>query len=193
MWAKAPKPNGTLFSVDVEFWQGMNDYRNGCQGCDWEDCQVSTCGKIELWLTPCGAVGLNFGEYREVSSEDTYNGEWSYFRTHYDQVREVEVGPSRRLSAGTHLHDLTKVSVELNGSPIMSFDYEMLVYPQWNPDFHVGSYKGHMYHFEGFIHSFYYNISPDNGACNFLASSSCASGCNVCPDYDDLYDTSDDE
>jgi len=88
--------------------------------------------------------------------------------------------------------EVTHVNVELNNVGLIQFEYEMQVYPQWNPDFHLGSYKGHQYHFEGFIHSFYYTIETYGALCNFLQDTLCGVGCNICPDYDSLYDTSDD-
>jgi hypothetical protein len=133
MWAKGYNPNGTLFSADVEFWNGWNNYHNGCVGCDWNECQISQCGQIEMWVTPCGAIGVNFGDHRYVSEEDTYSGEWSYFRLSYDHN-----------DAGTRA---STVTLSLDGTEVTSFDYDSLVYPRWDPEFHLGSYKGWLYHF----------------------------------------------
>lgn len=169
MWAKGYNPNGTLFSVDVDFWNGYNDYYNGCVGCDWLECQVAQCGVIEMWITPCGAIGVNFGNTRYVSDEDVYNGAWSYFRLSYDHNTEG-------LRKST-------VTLELDGTEITTFDYDYLVYPRNDPEFHLGSYKGHLYNFQGFIHSYYYTIEPTSEPCNFL-STGCADGCTTCPDYD---------
>lgn len=86
-----------------------------------------------MWLTPCGAVGVNFGNERFVSDEGDYAGDWSYFRLSYNFNAEG--------------HRQTSVSVELDGADLISFDYEPTVYPRWEPEFHLGSYKGWLYHF----------------------------------------------
>jgi len=101
----------------------------------------------------------------------------------YDDITDYPSEIRRLHESEYHGVDYTFVNVELNGAQIMMFDYEALVFPQWDPDFHIGSYKGHMYHFEGFIHSFYYNIAPYIGACNFLVDTACAEGCGICPDF----------
>jgi len=48
-----------------------------------------------------------------------------------------------------------------------------------------------MYNFEGIIHSFYYNVMPDQGPCNF--ETNCDAGCGFCPDYDNLYNLTKDD
>lgn len=72
---------------------------------------MSTCGVIELWITPCGALGINFGNRSLMTAEETYVGGWAYFRVPFERTTENGV-------------DHTWVSWEFNGGALTPFDEE---------------------------------------------------------------------
>jgi hypothetical protein len=166
-WIKGSQPNGTIFNLNAQFWDGIEEYYG--KQCDWNDCEVEG-GAIELWITPCGSVRATFGDEDAASSEGTYTGGWTYitFRYTYEEAN---------FESGT-----SGISVMLDGTEVFQFSSDYYIHPQWEPAFHVGSYHGYLYHWNGFIHSFDYRIETSISDVNF--TSNCSGGaCAFCQDF----------
>ncbi|MEE4247722.1 MAG: hypothetical protein V2I33_20155, partial [Kangiellaceae bacterium] len=136
-----------------------------CTGCDWTECP-SYCGRVELWVTPCGAIKATYLDQTFTSAEETYTGGWAF----------VELEYSRNVNGYMSNSDF---DVRLNGVDVFNTMSNYLVEPTRNTNFHIGSYDGFLYHWNGFINYFAYQTILSIGTPNFTTTR--VGGCNVCP------------
>lgn len=120
---------------------------------------------IDFFITGCRGIVLDFGPDRFKSAmEHTYEGGWAQFTV---------------CATKTSIPDATRTDVDifLNGAHILregaTESSNWVIVPDNNPNFHIGSYKGLLYHVEGYIHLFEYY--PDCVAATWGgAGSECA-------------------
>jgi hypothetical protein len=76
-WVAVEEPSSTIFAMYSHFWKYTENYYDG--ECDWIDCcEDYETGLVDLWITPCFAYSVTFGNTVAVSEERAYPGGWKY-------------------------------------------------------------------------------------------------------------------
>jgi hypothetical protein len=120
---------------------------------------------LDFFITKCNGIVLDFGPDRFKSTmEHTYEGGWAVFTV---------CATKHGIPGDT----ATDIDVFLNDEQILNVDGEtefsnwVLVHDE-EPNFHIGSYKGLLYHVDGFINFFEYYPGAVH-ANTFAAGSDC--------------------
>jgi len=139
----------SLFSAQVDMMTNNRD-NNDDEGAE----MGSQKGIIDFFITGCNGIVLDFGPDRFKSiMEHTYEGGWATFT-----VCAVKTG----IPDAT----LTTVELYLDGNAILTETSETsnwVIVPDSDPNFHIGSYKGLLYHVHGYINLFEYEADSCNG------------------------------
>lgn len=127
--------DASLFSAQVEMMTNNDD-----DLCDSIDDYNYHKHIIDFFITKCNGIVLDFGPDRIMSRmEHTYEGGWARFTV----IATADCIPN--LTA-------TTITLYLNGQAISeTVVSNYVIYPDPDPNFHIGSYKGLLHFAEGYI------------------------------------------
>lgn len=100
---------------------------------------------IDFFISTCNGLVFDFGPTRIESDEGLLTEDWMKVR--------VE-------GVGTTIPDETSTVLKLyhNDVEVNAETSNYVIWPDLEPNFHIGSYKGVVYHFNGFVYDFCYEL-----------------------------------
>lgn len=151
MTARISNTDASLFSAQVALFSDAGDDGRGIEGI------------LDLFLSSCNAIVFDFGPDRVQSAEELDVDVW----------RQVTVLGEGVNTPGEMATTLTLLIDDVEED---TFDSNYVIWPDSDPNFHIGSYKGLLYFSHGYVKDFIYSIEADGtraevatglGECNW--------------------------
>jgi hypothetical protein len=105
---------------------------------------------VDFFISSCNGLVFDFGPDRVETAEALTTEDWT-------MVRITGVGTTIPEETSTVL------SLYHNADEVVQVTSNYIIWPDTNPNFHIGSYKGVTYHLNGFVNDFSYWLG-DQGA-----------------------------